>query len=165
MAQHLRSRTTYDKMLAIRPPQRALACISLLLLSPLCAQSQAASASVQTASAATDTSLQHVLIPDMIADPTIIESNGTFYCYATTDGYASISGGYGPGVVWTSSDFVNWSFHGCCCPTIRRTATSHPAAPSFAATRSIFSQPSTTWLRRSACRRSRVPCSIWPDRC
>ncbi len=29
----------------------------------------------------------HALIPDMIADASIQEINGTFYCYATTDGY------------------------------------------------------------------------------
>lgn len=27
------------------------------------------------------------LIPDMIADASIQEIDGTFYCYATTDGY------------------------------------------------------------------------------
>jgi hypothetical protein len=56
------------------------------------------------------------LIPDMIADPTITEIDGTFYCYATTDGYGSTPAGYGPGVVWTSPDFANWSFHGLIMP-------------------------------------------------
>ena len=31
----------------------------------------------------------NALIPDMIADASIQEINGVFYCYATTDGYVS----------------------------------------------------------------------------
>lgn len=50
------------------------------------------------------------LIPDMIADASIQEINGTFYCYATTDGYDSHLDTSGPPVVWKSKDFVNWSF-------------------------------------------------------
>ena len=52
------------------------------------------------------------LIPDMIADASIIEINGTFYCYATTDGYDRHLDTSGPPVVWKSKDFVNWSFSG-----------------------------------------------------
>lgn len=52
------------------------------------------------------------LIPDMIADASIQEINGTFYCYATTDGYDRHLDTSGPPVVWKSKDFVNWSFSG-----------------------------------------------------
>ena len=52
------------------------------------------------------------LIPDMIADASIQEINGTFYCYATTDGYDRGLETSGPPVIWKSKDFVNWSFSG-----------------------------------------------------
>ena len=29
----------------------------------------------------------HPLIPDLVADPSIVDIDGTFYCYVTTDGY------------------------------------------------------------------------------
>ena len=29
----------------------------------------------------------HPLIPDMVAGPSVVEINGMFYCYVTTDGY------------------------------------------------------------------------------
>jgi len=69
------------------------------------------------------------LIPDMIADPTITEIDGTFYCYATTDGYGSTPAGYGPGVVWTSPDFVNWSFHGLLMPEDQKDRYVAPSTP------------------------------------
>lgn len=72
---------------------------------------------------------QHALIPDMIADPTIMERDGTFYCYATTDGYGSTPAGYGPGVVWTSPDFVNWSFHGLLMPDDQKDKYVAPSTP------------------------------------
>src|ERR1035437_1051172 len=50
------------------------------------------------------------IIPDMIADPSIVEINGVFYCFATTDGYDQGLKTSGPPVVWKSNDFVNWSF-------------------------------------------------------
>jgi len=52
------------------------------------------------------------VIPDMIADASIQEINGVFYCYATTDGYGRGLETSGPPVVWKSKDFVNWSFSG-----------------------------------------------------
>ena len=52
------------------------------------------------------------LIPDLCADPSIIEVDGTFYCYVTTDGYGQGLETSGPPVVWKSKDFVNWSFDG-----------------------------------------------------
>lgn len=52
------------------------------------------------------------LIPDMIADASITEFDGTYYCYATTDGYGRGLETSGPPTVWKSTDFVNWSFEG-----------------------------------------------------
>ncbi len=57
-------------------------------------------------------SLGHPLIPDMVADPSIVEIDGVFYCYATTDGAGAGLASAGLPVVWTSKDFVNWSFSG-----------------------------------------------------
>lgn len=57
------------------------------------------------------------LIPDMIADASIQEINGTFYCYATTDGYGKGLETSGPPVVWKSKDFVHWSFEGTYFPS------------------------------------------------
>lgn len=59
----------------------------------------------------------HALIPDMIADASILEIDGTFYCYATTDGYDDGLNTSGPPVVWKSKDFVHWSFSGTCFPS------------------------------------------------
>ncbi|WP_343692673.1 family 43 glycosylhydrolase [Chitinophaga sp.] len=59
----------------------------------------------------------HALVPDMIADASIQEINGTFYCYATTDGYDEGLKTSGPPVVWKSKDFVHWSFSGTCFPS------------------------------------------------
>jgi beta-xylosidase len=56
------------------------------------------------------------IIPDLIADPSIVEFDGTFYCYATTDGYNQGLATSGPPVVWTSKDFVHWRFNGMLFP-------------------------------------------------
>lgn len=58
----------------------------------------------------------HALIPDLIADPNIIEFDGVFYCYATTDGMGRGLATSGLPVVWQSRDFVNWSFSGSIFP-------------------------------------------------
>ncbi len=58
----------------------------------------------------------HALIPDMLADASIIEENGTFYCYATTDGMGHHLSTSGLPVVWKSKDFLNWSFEGSIYP-------------------------------------------------
>lgn len=58
----------------------------------------------------------NALVPDMIADASIQEINGTFYCYATTDGYDQGLKTSGPPVVWKSKDFVRWSFSGSYFP-------------------------------------------------
>lgn len=59
----------------------------------------------------------HALIPDLVADPSIVEIDGTFYCYATTDGWGQGLATSGTPVVWTSKDFLNWSFTGSSFPS------------------------------------------------
>jgi hypothetical protein len=54
------------------------------------------------------------IIPGYFADPTIKKFNDTYYIYATTDGNG---GGLGPSQVWTSKDFVNWTFQDMNWPT------------------------------------------------
>jgi beta-xylosidase len=56
------------------------------------------------------------IIPDLIADPSIVEFDGIFYCYATTDGYNQGLATSGPPVVWTSTDLVDWRFKGTFFP-------------------------------------------------
>lgn len=56
------------------------------------------------------------LIPDLVADPSIVDFDGTFYCYATTDGAGAGLATSGKPVVWESKDFLNWSFHGSIFP-------------------------------------------------
>ncbi|WP_200975658.1 family 43 glycosylhydrolase [Echinicola sp. 20G] len=51
------------------------------------------------------------ILPDNIADPSIAYFDGTYYLYGTTDIDQGLSK-MGPPVVWTSKDFVNWSFEG-----------------------------------------------------
>lgn len=58
----------------------------------------------------------HALIPDLVADPSIVEFDGTFYCTATTDGWGQGLATSGTPVVWTSKDFLNWSFEGSSFP-------------------------------------------------
>ncbi len=71
---------------------------------------------IQTSARPSDKDAQrvfpHALIPDLIADPNIIEFDGTFYCYATTDGMGQGLSTSGLPVVWKSKDFLNWSFDG-----------------------------------------------------
>lgn len=54
----------------------------------------------------------HPLIPDLLADPSIAEFDGTLYAYGTTDGAGSGLSTSGLPVVWKSKDFLNWSFAG-----------------------------------------------------
>lgn len=62
----------------------------------------------------------HALIPDMLADPSVSEFDGKFYCYATTDGFSRGLELSGPAVVWTSDNFVDWSFKGEVIPGLGR---------------------------------------------
>jgi beta-xylosidase len=56
------------------------------------------------------------LIPDLLADPSIADIDGMFYCYATTDGAGGGLSTSGTPVVWKSQDFLNWSFKGSSFP-------------------------------------------------
>ena len=58
----------------------------------------------------------HALVPDMVADPGIAEFDGTFYLYGTTDGMGQGLATAGMPVVWTSKDFLHWSFEGSIFP-------------------------------------------------
>jgi len=58
----------------------------------------------------------NALIPDLVADPSIVDIDGTFYCYATTDGWGKGLQTSGTPVVWKSKDFLNWSFEGSSFP-------------------------------------------------
>lgn len=75
---------------------------------------------IHTASKPSDKDAQrefgHALIPDLIADPSIAEFDGTFYLYATTDGMGQGLATSGLPVVWKSKDFLNWSFSGSIFP-------------------------------------------------
>lgn len=51
------------------------------------------------------------ILPDWIADPSVSKFGDTFYLYGTTDIDRELSMAGVP-VVWTSKDFVNWSFEG-----------------------------------------------------
>ena len=64
-------------------------------------------------------SANNPIIPDMIADPSIVEIGGVFYCYATTDGYNQGLAASGPPAVWKSEDLVSWSFEGTYFPSAK----------------------------------------------
>lgn len=51
------------------------------------------------------------IIPDNVADPSVVLLDSTFYLYGTTDIDQGLSK-MGPPVVWKSRDFVNWHFEG-----------------------------------------------------
>lgn len=93
----------------------------LLLTTLLIAASSAFAQSTQPAQTFRDSpseSHYRPLVPDMVADPSIAEFDGTFYMYATTDGYGRGLETSGPAVVWKSKDFVNWSFDGEIIPNL-----------------------------------------------
>ncbi|CAM3718069.1 family 43 glycosylhydrolase [Roseateles saccharophilus] len=52
------------------------------------------------------------LVPDLVADPSIAEIDGTFYLFATTDGVGADLASAGKPVVWQSKDFLHWHFEG-----------------------------------------------------
>lgn len=60
------------------------------------------------------------IVPDNLADPTIMQFGDTFYLYATSDvGDLKTDLSFsGNPVVWKSKDFVNWSFEGISFPGI-----------------------------------------------
>ncbi len=65
----------------------------------------------------TATTSKNPVIPDLLADPSIVNIGGMYYCYVTTDGYGAGLARSGPPVVWKSADFVNWSFDGFLQPS------------------------------------------------
>jgi hypothetical protein len=69
------------------------------------------------------------LIPDLIADASIVEIDGVFYCYGTTDGWGQGMDTSGTPVVWTSRDFVNWSFESSIFPDNFNVKYWAPSAP------------------------------------
>ena len=68
----------------------------------------------------------------MIADASIQEIEGMFYCYATTDGYGQGLETSGPPVVWKSNDFVHWSFEGTYFPSAMKEKYWAPSKAIFA---------------------------------
>ena len=88
---------------------------------------------VQTGSRPSDANAQrefpHALIPDLLADPSIIERDGVFYCYATTDGMGRGLDTSGLPVVWKSRDFLHWSFEGSILPSSFDAKYWAPSAP------------------------------------
>lgn len=65
----------------------------------------------------TATTAKNPIIPDLLADPSIVNINGMYYCYGTTDGYGNGLARSGPPVAWKSADFVNWNFEGILLPS------------------------------------------------
>ncbi len=57
------------------------------------------------------------VLPDFVADPSVVMFNDTFYLYGTSDINRGLQE-MGPPVVWKSADFVNWSFNGTLIPQI-----------------------------------------------
>ena len=55
--------------------------------------------------------LPQPVIPDYVADPSVVNFNGTYYLYGTSDIDRDLKE-MGPPVVWTSKDLVNWSYKG-----------------------------------------------------
>lgn len=69
------------------------------------------------------------IIPDLIADPSIVQFGDTFYCYATTDGYNAGLATAGPPVLWSSKDLKNWSFNGFYFPAAEKQLFWAPSYP------------------------------------
>lgn len=57
------------------------------------------------------------VIPDTVADPTVVNFDGTYYLYATTDVDQELRVSGIP-VVWKSDDLLNWSFEGSLMPDL-----------------------------------------------
>ncbi|MDR6562433.1 MULTISPECIES: family 43 glycosylhydrolase [unclassified Arcicella] len=69
------------------------------------------------------------VIPDLIADPSIVQFGDTFYCYATTDGYNKGLATAGPPVLWSSKDLKTWSFKGFYFPAAEKQLFWAPSYP------------------------------------
>lgn len=90
--------------------------LAALLLLTLSASSFSATPPNVSAAKLPPNDFGNALIPDLLADPSIVEFSGTFYCYATTDGEGKHLSTSGLPVVWKSTDFLNWSFEGSIFP-------------------------------------------------
>jgi hypothetical protein len=89
---------------------RAVSCATIVLaIAPFGAVAEAQATRAARA-------FGYPLIPDLVADPTVVDIDGVFYCYATTDGFSAGLAASGPPVVWKSKDFLNWSFAGSLFP-------------------------------------------------
>jgi beta-xylosidase len=58
------------------------------------------------------------LVPDTVADPSIVCFDGMYYLYPTTDTDKGLKEAGAP-VVWKSKDFLNWSFDGVLIPDVK----------------------------------------------
>lgn len=84
---------------------------------------------ISSLTAATPSPFGRPLIPDMVPDASVVDIDGVFYCYATTDGWGQHLSTSGTPVVWKSRDFVNWSFEGSIFPANFNTKYWAPSAP------------------------------------
>ena len=91
---------------------RALTTVAWLLVLAGAPAAKAADASDAPEAPPASEVFGRPIIPDLIADPSIVQFDGVFYCFATTDGYGAGLATSGLPVVWTSRDFLNWSFEG-----------------------------------------------------
>lgn len=100
-----------------RPATRRRAVLTLGVLLASCVSATSLAQTTTSDPALNDKlNFGNALIPDLLADPSIVDFDGTFYCYATTDGWGKGLQTSGTPVVWTSKDFLNWSFQGSSFP-------------------------------------------------
>jgi hypothetical protein len=81
------------------------------------------------------------VVPDTLADPTIVNFDGTYYLYATTDVDQELRTSGIP-VVWKSKDLLNWSFDGQLMPDLDWTL---PARKYWAPGRVLRRQEKGAW--------------------
>lgn len=91
-----------------------------------------------TAQTGADNPFGNALIPDMIADASIQEINGTFYCYATTDGYGRGLETSGPPVVWNQRTLFIGALTVLISLLPRKKSTGHPARLSLPMVNTTF---------------------------
>lgn len=103
-------------MIPLSLANRSLRPFPALVLFGTLALSTAAEPTAAARSGLPPDEFGHALIPDLVADPSVVEFDGVFYCYATTDGEGKHLSTSGLPVVWKSTDFLNWSFEGSIFP-------------------------------------------------
>jgi len=96
----------------IRKFSRTLCCLSLMSVCVMTGFALLGAFAVAQSS-----SFGHPLVPDLIADPSITEIDGTFYLNATTDGAGGGLATSGLPVTWKSEDLLNWRFSGSIFPS------------------------------------------------